>query len=67
MRVGIVGCGFIANIHSWALWALRKAGLFDVRVVAVCDRDAERAAALAGPNDASIVEIDTMLSEVDVV
>ncbi len=67
MRVGIVGCGFIANIHSWALWAVRKAGLADVRVVAVCDRDPDRAAGLAGPNDAAVVSFEELLDAVDVV
>ncbi|MFH0943637.1 MAG: NAD-dependent epimerase/dehydratase family protein [Planctomycetota bacterium] len=37
-RVALVGAGYIADIHLEAL-----AGLDDVRLVAVCDRDPERA------------------------
>jgi predicted dehydrogenase len=67
VRVGLVGCGFIANIHSWALWAVRKAGLFDVRVTAVCDADAERAGRLADPHRAPVLGFDALLDSVDVV
>ena len=67
IRVGIVGCGFIANIHSWALWALRKAKQADVRVAAVCDDDYERAQKLAEPNKAEVLSLDDLLRSVDVV
>ena len=67
MRVGLVGCGFIGNVHSWALWALRKTGVVDVSVVAVCDADAERAAGLASPHDAAVCALDDVLDSVDVV
>src|SRR5687767_5022641 len=67
LRVGVVGCGFIANVHSWALWAVRKAGLFDVNIVAVCDRDGDRAATLARPNDAEVLSLDALLDAVDAV
>lgn len=67
MRVGVVGCGFIANVHSWALWAIRKAELFDVRVVAVCDDDAERAAAYARPHGAEVCDLERLLDTVEVV
>lgn len=67
MRVGLVGCGFIANVHSWALWAVRKAGLFDVRVTAVCDKDAARAGVLAHPHGAPVLGFDALLDAVDVV
>ena len=67
MRVGVVGCGFIANVHSWALWAVRKAKLYDVRIVAVCDDDASKAAAFAEPHRADVVGFDALLDTVDVV
>lgn len=67
LRVGLVGCGFIGNVHSWALWALRKTGVVDLSVVAVCDADGERAAGLAKPHDATVCELDALLDGVDVV
>jgi predicted dehydrogenase len=67
LRVGIVGCGFIGNAHSWALWALRKSGTIDVSVVATSDRDAERAEALAKPNKARVLEVEELIEAVDVV
>jgi myo-inositol 2-dehydrogenase / D-chiro-inositol 1-dehydrogenase len=67
LRVGLVGCGFIGRVHSWALWAVRKAGLVDVRVTAVCDHDAERARDLAEPNEAEVLELGPLLDQVDAV
>ncbi len=67
LRVGLVGCGFIGNVHSWALWALRKTGVVDLSVVAVCDADAERASALAKPHDAEVRPLEASLDGVDVV
>lgn len=67
MRVGVIGCGFIANVHSWALWAVRKAGLFDVRITAVCDADPARAGTLAERSRAAVMELDDLLTSVDVV
>jgi predicted dehydrogenase len=67
VRVGLVGCGFIGNVHSRALWALRKTGVADVSVAAVCDADPERAAMLAKPHDAEIRPLDALLDDVDVV
>jgi predicted dehydrogenase len=67
IRVGLIGCGFIGNVHSWALWALRKAKLFDVRVTAVCDADPARGAKLAEPNKAKVTDLETLLDNVDVV
>lgn len=66
-RVGIIGCGFIANVHSWALWALRKAKQFDVRITAVCDADHDRARALAAPNKAEVLHPDEVFRSVDAV
>jgi predicted dehydrogenase len=67
LRVGIVGCGFIGNVHSWALWALRKTGVVDLSVVAVSDADPERAAGIAKAHDAEIRPVDALVDDVDVV
>ncbi len=67
MRIGMIGCGFIANVHSWALWAVRKAGLFDASITAVCDADPARAHKLARPNEAEVLELDALLDAVDCV
>jgi predicted dehydrogenase len=67
VRVGIVGCGFIGRVHSWALWALRKTGVCDLRVVAVCDEDAARARSLAEPHGADVMGLDALVSAVDAV
>lgn len=67
-RVGLVGCGFIGTVHSWALWALRKSGRLDVRFDAVCDADPERAAALARPQGADVcIDVASLVERVDVV
>ncbi|MBV9255797.1 MAG: Gfo/Idh/MocA family oxidoreductase [Actinobacteria bacterium] len=54
-RIAIVGCGFIGGIHSRALKGLIGGGLVDARVVAVVDRDAERAASFAAAHGADVV------------
>jgi myo-inositol 2-dehydrogenase/D-chiro-inositol 1-dehydrogenase len=64
LRVGIVGCGFIGRVHSWALWALRRQGLVDAAVTVVCDPDPGRAGELARPHDATVSDV---LHDVDVV
>jgi len=66
-RIGLVGCGFIGRVHSWALWAVRKAGHSDAAVVAVSDPDAEKARALAEPHGAEVMAPDELLGAVDVV
>src|SRR5437660_183062 len=48
VRVGIVGCGFIAALHSRALKGIVDAGLVDAAVVATCDTDLDRARFLLG-------------------
>lgn len=53
-RVGILGCGFIGRVHSWALWALGQSGLTDVRVPFLCDPDLDRARTLAEPHGAEV-------------
>jgi predicted dehydrogenase len=67
VRVGLVGAGFIGRVHSWALWALHETGVVDLSVVAVCDQDEGRAAALAKPHGADVAGLDALLDGVDVV
>ena len=67
LRIGMIGCGFIANVHSWALWAVRKAELSDATITAVCDIDAARARKLAEPNGAEVLDLDALLGVVDAV
>lgn len=67
MRIGFVGCGFIANVHSWAIWAVRKAGIADARVTAVSDIHRDRAAAFAERVGASAVDHDALIGSVDAV
>jgi predicted dehydrogenase len=67
LRVGLIGCGFIGRVHSWALYALVKGGLVDAAVTQVLDPDAERAAELASPHDAGIAsDLGALLGAVDV-
>jgi predicted dehydrogenase len=68
VRVGIVGCGFIGTVHSFALVSLVKAGLVDAIVAATCDADPERAARLAEPHAARPYEdVAQLLDTVDAV
>jgi len=48
LRIGMVGAGFVANIHARAYSRLREA---NARVVALADPDAERAQAFARQHD----------------
>ena len=52
VRIGLVGCGFIAALHSRSLKALTAGGLIDAEVVATCDLDRSRAEAFAAASDA---------------
>ena len=63
----MIGCGFIANVHSWALWAVRKAGLFDAPITAVCDADPARRASSRSRTTRKVLELDDLLDAVDVV
>ncbi|MCV9999368.1 Gfo/Idh/MocA family oxidoreductase [Pararhizobium sp. YC-54] len=47
MRIAIIGCGSMGLRHSVALAELRKRGLTDFELVAVCDIDESRASELA--------------------
>ena len=67
IRVGIVGCGHIGTVHSFALRQLADAGLIDARVVATFDADPERAATIAAHHEARpCVALDDLVAEVDV-
>jgi UDP-N-acetyl-2-amino-2-deoxyglucuronate dehydrogenase len=69
IRVGLVGCGFIAAIHSRALKALTAAGMVDAAVVATCDRDVARAEAFARGHRADVAtdDLERLLDAVDAV
>lgn len=68
IRIGLVGCGHIGTVHSYALRQLADAGLVDARVVATYDEDGERAAAMARHHGASAMpSLDAVLDAVDVI
>ncbi len=68
IRIGLVGCGHIGTVHSFALKQLSDAGLIDARVTAAFDLDGARAAQLAGHHGASAAaSLDALLDAVDVV
>lgn len=68
IRIGIVGCGHIGTVHSFALRQLGEAGLVDAYVVGTFDTDHGRAADLARHHDARAYEqLDELLGDVDVV
>lgn len=68
IRIGLVGCGHIGTVHSFALRQLADAGLIDARVVATYDADHDRAAALAAHHDArACAGLDELVDDADVV
>jgi myo-inositol 2-dehydrogenase / D-chiro-inositol 1-dehydrogenase len=68
IRIGIVGCGHIGTVHSFALRQLGDAGLVDAHVVGTFDTDRERAAGTARHHDARPYDqLAELLAEVDVV
>jgi predicted dehydrogenase len=69
IRIGIIGCGFISQLHSRALRGIIKAGLVDAAVVATFDVDRDRAAATAAAHGASLIASDPaeLLDAVDAV
>ena len=67
-RVGMIGCGFIGSVHSYALHALVGADLVDARVTATHDEDRTRAEQIGKLHDATVHDrIEDLLDEVDVV
>jgi predicted dehydrogenase len=69
MRVGLVGCGFIGTVHSFALRQLSRAGLIDAAVTATYDADGARAETAAAAHDgaAAMPDLDSLIDAVDVV
>jgi predicted dehydrogenase len=68
IRIGLVGCGHIGAVHSFALRQLGDAGLIDGRVVATYDVDRERAVGMAQHHAADpCPELDDLLDRVDAV
>ena len=67
-RIGIVGCGTIAQAHSRSLKAIIEAGLVDAAVVATYDIDAARAEAFARAHRADVAsDAEALLDGVDAV
>lgn len=67
LRIGLIGCGHIGTVHSFALRQLIDAGLVDADITATYDIDPERAARLAEPNQATAhADLDALLDAVDV-
>src|SRR5580698_2884062 len=58
MRVAILGCGFIGNIHSFALRCLICGGLVDAAVVATCDVDLDKATRILEPHGGGTATVD---------
>ena len=68
IRVGLVGCGHIGAAHALAITELGAAGLVDARLVAVTDRDPERAERFAARHDArAFPDVAALVAEVDAV
>lgn len=68
IEVGIVGCGFIGAVHSFALRGLVDAGVVDARVTRVCDRDADRARSFSEQQGAEVAaDVASLAAAVDAV
>jgi predicted dehydrogenase len=66
IRIGLVGCGHIGRVHSYALRQLADAGLIDARVTATYDVDRQRAVSIAAHHDADACDdLATLLDETD--
>jgi myo-inositol 2-dehydrogenase/D-chiro-inositol 1-dehydrogenase len=67
IRIGLIGCGFIGSVHSFALHQLARVGLIDARVTATFDPDVGRAAAIAAHHGAEVSrDLPALLDAVDV-
>jgi predicted dehydrogenase len=63
LRIGLIGCGHIGTVHSFALRQLVDAGLVDADITATYDIDPDRAARLAEPNRATAhPDLDALLT-----
>ncbi len=68
LRIGFAGCGFIAQVHAFALCELRRAGLIDADIVATFDPERERAERLGDSYGARVAgDLDELLDAVDAV
>jgi predicted dehydrogenase len=68
IRIGLVGCGHIGTVHSYAIHQLARAGLVDARLTCAYDADTVRAEKLAAHHDArAAATLDALLDCVDVV
>ena len=68
LRIGFIGCGHIATVHSYAIAQLAKAGLIDAAITATYDTDPERAAKLASHSGATVHDsLESLVAAVDVV
>jgi len=70
LRIGLIGCGFVAAFHSRSIKALAGAGLVDAAVVATCDLDQARAQAFAAAHGADVEvtgDVGEVLARVDAV
>ena len=67
LRIGLIGCGHIGTVHSFALRQLADGGLIDADITATFDTDPERALKLAEPNHAVPAKsLGALLDAVDV-
>lgn len=68
IRIGLVGCGHIGTVHSFALRQLAKAGLVDARVAATFDIDRDKAVTIADHHDAHpATTLEELVDHVDAV
>lgn len=68
LRIGLIGCGHIGTVHSFALRQLADAGLIEADITATYDLDPDRARRLAEPNHATACDrLEDVVDDVDVV
>jgi predicted dehydrogenase len=67
-RIGFAGCGFIAQIHAFAVGELVKTGVVDADLAVVFDPDEDKAKRLAASYGARVAsDLDDLLDDVDTV
>ena len=68
MRIGLVGCGHIGTVHSFAIKQLADAELIEARITSTYDADPDRAEQMAAHHGATAARtLDELLDTVDVV
>ncbi len=66
-RIGVIGCGHIANVHAYSLAQLGAAKLVDASITATYDNDAARAEKLARRHGGvAFPSVEALLDAVDV-